>query len=358
VSHQPERKAKDCLNCGVTVHGRFCHVCGQENIATHQNFAGLIKHFIYDIFHFDGKFFDTLKFLIVKPGFVAKQYVKGKRVSYLDPIRMYLFTSAVFFVLFFSIAKPDVNVSSTPETFLTRQERLELIEELKKEQKPGSNDSILLNDLAILMDTIKPLRKSELKSVPEDVFLNISGAGTYKTVEEYDSIQKQAPSKERHGWFKRQLVKKSISINSRYGGNVEEGIRKLWDIFIHRIPYVLFVSLPFFALILKLLYTRRKNFFYSDHAVFTLYHYIFSFFILIFTFVFGRLGKWLGWQVFNWLLALLYLFWFFYLYKSLRNFYGQRRAKTIGKFILLNILGFVTILILFLVFIFFSIFQL
>ena len=32
MSHLPERKEKDCLNCGTTVFGKYCHVCGQENL--------------------------------------------------------------------------------------------------------------------------------------------------------------------------------------------------------------------------------------------------------------------------------------------------------------------------------------
>ena len=37
---------------------------------------------------------------------------------------------------------------------------------------------------------------------------------------------------------------------------------------------------------------------------------------------------------------------FFYLYKALRNFYGQRRAITIFKFIILNILALAIVLLL------------
>jgi hypothetical protein len=85
------------------VQGRFCQVCGQENIVPKQGFWSLTRHFIYDIFHFDGKFFDTLRLLFFKPGTISKEYVLGKRMRYLDPIRMYLFTSAVFFLVFFSV---------------------------------------------------------------------------------------------------------------------------------------------------------------------------------------------------------------------------------------------------------------
>lgn len=358
MSHQPERKEKDCLNCGIIVNGRFCHHCGQENIVTHQKFTGLTRHFIYDIFHFDGKFIDTFKYLLLRPAFVAKEYVKGKRATYLDPIRMYLFTSAVFFVVFFSVAKPDMKVSSKPEAYLNKRERIEYISLLKQKQGLNTGDTIVLNDLKNLQDSSKPLKRADIVSLPRKPTWNLAGSADYKTVREYDSLQRAVSADERHSWFRQQLIKKGISINDKYSGNVEEGLKKFWESFLHRMPYILFLSLPFFALILKLLYARRKNFYYSDHAVFTLYHYIFSFFILMAMLGFNALGKWLHWEIFNWLLFLLFVYWLFYLYKSLRNFYGQRRGKTIVKFLLLNLLGFVTILFLFLVFIFFSLFQL
>ena len=133
------------------VHGRYCHVCGQENIVTHQNFTALTKHFVYDIFHFDGKFFETVKHLFFKPGFVAKQYVNGKRASHLDPIRMYLFVSAVFFLFFFSFAKPDFKVTKTPEPFLTNAERVDLANELKEELNENPSDSTIVRQIQQLL---------------------------------------------------------------------------------------------------------------------------------------------------------------------------------------------------------------
>lgn len=359
MSHQPQRKAKDCLNCGTIVHGRYCHTCGQENIVTHQNFTGLARHFIYDIFHFDGKFFDTLKNLLFKPGIVAKEYVKGRRASYLDPIRMYLFTSAVFFLLFFSLAKPDVQPTSLSEPYLTNAQRADIAQRLGKKKNLNVPDTMLLNDLTALLDTSKPLKQSEISSIPPKRAIDIDGIDKYKSINEYDSLQKTLPADKRDGWIEQKLVKKGISFNTKYGDNVEEGNRQFWDNFLHQMPYVLFISLPFFALILKLLYIRRKNFFYSDHAVFTLYHYIFSFFILLFMFAFDWAGDVTDWaSFFNWLMAGLAIAWFVYLYKSMRHFYGQSRFKTIGKFFLLNFLGFTVMIFLFVIFIVFSIFQL
>ena len=355
MSHQPERKAKDCLNCGTMVHGRFCHICGQENIITHQNFTGLTKHFIYDIFHFDGKFFDTLKYLLFKPGFVAREYVKGRRAKYLDPIRMYLFTSAVFFVLFFSFVNPDLKVAD-PKTYLTVPQRAALVKELQKKQKQNIKDSSILKKIELLLDTSKQVKRSDIYTGKFSPVIDFGGK-QYNSLNEYDSSQNLLPPGKKDGWLERKIIQKGISIDSKYAGNTEEVIRDFFESFLHRMPYLLFLSLPFFALILKLLYIRRKTFFYSDHAIFTLYHYIFSFFILLVIFGFIALKDWLHWELFDWITSLLFLFWFFYLYKSLRNFYGQRRAKTIGKFLLLNLLGFLTMLLLFVIFLFFSIFQ-
>ncbi|MDI9363304.1 MAG: DUF3667 domain-containing protein [Flavobacterium sp.] len=95
MSHLKERKEKQCLNCNAIIYGRFCHVCGQENVEPKESFLYLVKHFLEDITHFDGKFFDTLRYLILRPGFLAYKYMSGKRNSNLNPIRMYIFTSAI-----------------------------------------------------------------------------------------------------------------------------------------------------------------------------------------------------------------------------------------------------------------------
>ena len=68
-----------------------------------ETFWGLLTHFVYDITHFDSKFFSTLKYLFAKPGFLSLEFLKGRRASYLHPIRMYVFTSALFFVIFFTL---------------------------------------------------------------------------------------------------------------------------------------------------------------------------------------------------------------------------------------------------------------
>src|SRR6185503_21178833 len=126
VSHSPLRKEANCLNCGATVQGRYCHVCGQENVEPKETFWHMFTHFFYDITHFDSKFFETVKDLAFKPGFLSKQYMLGRRASYLHPVKMYVFTSAIFFLLFFSFFS-SIAFKSTIDNPLTRKQREELI---------------------------------------------------------------------------------------------------------------------------------------------------------------------------------------------------------------------------------------
>jgi hypothetical protein len=354
VSHQPERKEKDCLNCGTDVHGRFCHVCGQENIVGHQNFWSLCKHFVYDILHFDGKFYPTLYNLFTRPGRVAKEYVKGKRASYLDPIRMYLFTSAVFFLIFFSVNSFRVN----PEDIggqISNKERYKLAKSKEKKLKSDPSDTVLQRQIALLRDTARPI-DLQAAGLNEDYSVLSFSERKYNSEREYDSVQNLLPKAERDNWFKGRLIKKSIAINQKYGKD-SEGANAFISFLVHKLPYLLFVSLPFFAFLLKLLYIRRKSFFYSDHAVFTLYHYIFTFILLLFVFAFNALKTWTGWHALGWLVTLLGIYWPVYLYFEMKTFYGQGWARTLGKFLLLNILGILVLNLLMIFFVLFSIFQ-
>lgn len=94
-----------CLNCKTTLQGDFCHRCGQPKLDTHHDsFLHTMTHFIGDFVHFDSQIFRTAIPLLFKPGFLVNEYFKGKRVSYLPPIRMYVFLSFLFFFLTFSLS--------------------------------------------------------------------------------------------------------------------------------------------------------------------------------------------------------------------------------------------------------------
>lgn len=357
MSHIPQRKEKDCLNCGTTVQGKYCHNCGQENVVPHETFWHMVKHFLYDITHFDSKFFDSMKFLLLKPGFLPLEYIRGRRASYLNPVKKYVFTSAIFFLLFFSFFLDDNSFKLSISKPLSPEDRANFIKKVESElQKDTASHKWKLALLA-LSDSSRLITYSDADSYfTDNKPLTIRGR-SYNSVKDYDSVQRSLPKAQRDNWFKKAGVRKSLEIREKYRNNTTLAVNKIRDSFLQKLPYLLFVSLPFFALILKLLYFRHRDIFYIDHGIFTIYHYIFSFILLLVFFSLNKLNGYLQWDIIEIISAIIFLSGGFYLYKSMRNFYKQRRLKTITKFLLLNIAGLVMMVFLFAFFVLFSVFE-
>lgn len=411
MSHQPERKEKDCLNCGAEVQGRFCHVCGQENAEPKQTTWALITHFFYDITHFDGKFFSTVKYLVRKPGFLPKEYIKGRRAFYLHPIRMYVFSSALFFAIFFSlfnvkslgIGKEEDNAGEKDKVSSQTSNKQKALRNAKTKEDslrietyfngihsylaPGiKKDSSNTDTLGRQKEKQKALKKAKtfydsvsieayygaveatekakkegnqvyIEPYIEDDYENLKFNAKFDSKAAYDSAQKALPKSQRDGWFKRLVNYRSIELNKKYHHQSKQFLRDLADKFIHTFPYLLFVSLPLYALFLKLLYVRQKKFYYVDHGIFLVYLYIFTFLILLIMFSLNALEN--LWNT-NWIWLLqtaLIVYGVVYTVKAMRNFYEQGRGKTILKFTLLNIMAFISLTILFTLFFILTVFR-
>ncbi|MDH7462542.1 DUF3667 domain-containing protein [Chitinophagaceae bacterium 26-R-25] len=346
MSHFHQRKEKNCLNCETEVIGRYCHVCGQENIEPKESFGHLLMHFFNDITHFDGKFFSSVVMLFKKPGFLAKEYMKGRRASYLNPIRMYVFTSAIFFFLFFAFFKPGIH----PNKERTKEAK----------EVAGKGDTMDAED-SIAIAKSEALRKNIPITVDSANKISISGDGQEFTDKaEYDRYQESLPKEKRDGFLKKQYVHRMIWLHKKYdrpeGGGGNELIHDLLERFFHSLPYMLFVSLPLYALFLKLLYARNKQFYFADHGIFLIYLYIFTFIFLLVFFTLSRIS---GFAHFSWLsyiLILMFLGGVYYAYRAMRIFYEQGRRKTIAKFLIFNILTSISLLVLFTIFFIFSVY--
>lgn len=330
MSHFPERKEKVCLNCGSLLHGRYCHECGQENIEPKESFWHLTTHFIYDLTHFDGKFFSTLKFLLFRPGFLSREYFKGRRSGYLHPVKMYVFTSALFFLLFFS--------------FYSQYNPFNYVESNK-------DHADTLRSVAQPVSTVK-------KNTDEDTLdLSSHSSTNYRSVQQYDSVQNTLPEAKKDDWGTRHMMRRSIALNEKYHDNPKAIVEVLSEKFTHLFPQMLFVSLPLFALALSLLYVRRKQFYYVNHVVFTLNLYCAIFIMILGALLLGSFFKLFHWHlnaVFTGIVSLLILF---YGYKAMSVFYGQSPRKTFLKYLLLLLLGFVIMLFIFMIFGAFSMFT-
>jgi Protein of unknown function (DUF3667) len=419
VSHLKERKEKNCLNCQTTVIGRYCHVCGQENLEPKETVWHLVQHFFNDITHFDGKFFSTVGLLLRKPGFLPAEYMAGRRMSYLNPIRMYVFTSAIFFLILFALKNPKdmVHTENKPDRGETiadlKQDRVKLLQELAGDSDHGDSvdtrkDIVRLDmkleaikkyygdttrrafttqEIGLLLvreinDSL-PETKELLSALPlkeqqkiyrnihqsarnyrdsaggknEDGQSNLFGeiAGNYRTEEAYDSAERALPDSLRDSWLQRAVIHKCIAANIEFNKDKKAYFEHVAENILHSIPKVLFVSLPIFALILNIMYfRRRKTYYYVDHGIFTIHLYCATFILSMAILLLSQLVSTFGIRWINIVAGILiFAIWVYiaiYLYKAMRGFYRQGRFKTFLKYCLICLLAFTVNLIIFVIF--------
>jgi hypothetical protein len=362
MSSVKHRKEKDCLNCGHVVEEKFCTHCGQENIVTKEDAFHMVTHAIADYFHFEHKFFGTIGPLLLKPGKLTKEYVAGKRMASIHPIRLYIFISIVFFLVILSGNKSDekevekkkpvaTNKTLSPKEIDSLQaEKIEAVEEAMKyvPMKSAVRDSIL--------KAAKEDIKKDSSNTDTDINL-FTGKKKKKwggnwgvkdtTVADYEKHQLALPKGQRDGFIKHYINKRSIELN-KYPNPTE----KFKEDLLHNIPKMMFLLLPMFALILKLVYIN-KNKYYYEHLIYSFHLHSAIFLSVLVT----MLLKWLfgfvydisGWLAF---FCTIYIIW--YVYRSLRTFYGSTRWITVLKIFFLSFAYTIVFTICFLIIIAFS----
>jgi hypothetical protein len=340
MSHNQLRKEKNCLNCGHTVEERYCPHCGQENIELHDSTLHLLLHFIQDIFHYEGRTWHTLRNLIRKPGQVAAEYLEGKRVLNIPPIRLYFFTSTIFFLLLFYLFKPDkLYVHDHPLADLNK--RMHYLKEEKK-QRMSTSDTLQINQLIVsLQQAIDSTRKVIGDTLDPELVLDL-GDSLSNAVNESDSL----------GWFEKLMLKRTEErrkeLEEQSPGDNGAPLRELAMEIFHKLPQLIFLSLPFFAFFLKIMYFRSKHRLYVDHFIFSIYQYAYLYSVLTVYFLLSWLsGKVDSDTLQHWIgniQAGIVLYLFIYLLLAMKRFYAARWRYLLPKYVLLMMLMTFTLL--------------
>lgn len=85
-----------CANCNGHVETNFCPSCGQKSHLQRITFSHVIHEGLHSITHADKGFLLLVKSLLTRPGFVAKEYIEGKRKRYFNPLSFLVISSALF----------------------------------------------------------------------------------------------------------------------------------------------------------------------------------------------------------------------------------------------------------------------
>jgi hypothetical protein len=95
----PTEEKPRCANCDAKLKGDYCHKCGEKHL-DRQDFA--LSKFLADslksLTHLDSKLLRSLAWLVLRPGFLSAEYLRGKRKPYLKPLALFLIINALYFV--------------------------------------------------------------------------------------------------------------------------------------------------------------------------------------------------------------------------------------------------------------------
>jgi hypothetical protein len=216
----PHHAAGDCLNCGAAVSGNYCHECGQETVLHPPSTREFVHEFIGHYVALEGKLWKSLLLLLFRPGQLTLEYIKGRRVRYIQPLRIYL----TFSLIFFAVAKyaSHDEVPAAPSAHVNKKG------DLMREDAPG-----------------------EIAAGTADLRKSIGSINAHWG-EQADRFSRMTPDE------------RDKVMRATFGSYV---------------PYAVFLMMPLFALYLKVLYLgagRR----YGEHLLFALHVNAFAFLAL------------------------------------------------------------------------------
>jgi hypothetical protein len=309
-----------CENCGAPLSGRFCAQCGQAAINYRRSFRHIFVDLLDEFLNWDSKFFATIGLLLVRPWKLTNEFLSGRRVRYVHPLRLYLLASIVFFFAVNYWAK------SIPPTKLSNQDRAEIQAELKNEDLPPDARAKL--EKALKLDS--PTPTSATPNVPKppgsppeastktDQTLSKEGERAF-----FQSGNPQTP-------FEKWLETRAKEKMGEHGTNMQLFIRTL----ISNLPYMVLCCIPLFAFVLKVLYLRRKVL-YIDHLIYALHIHTFAYLavMLIVAITIGLNGLVPG-ALAGWIIGLLWATFAVQIFLSIRRVYRQSWFFTIFKFFL------------------------
>jgi len=294
-----------CENCGTELRGHFCSNCGQAAIDYRRSFRHVIVDVLDSFLNWDSKFVRTIGLLLWRPGWLTNQFVDGRRVRFLHPLRLYLLVSIVFFLSAKLIPVSDATTTKAedlpPEARARYEEKMAKVRAL---QKDGSVFTFTTDDKEPGVSPVPPAPPTDSKppadpaqpAVPE-VPAPSTTAGNEPaapnptaTPSETEALIDEIKHEVATG-KKKTPEKKKGDLHVQFGNNKdgpktpfeamleqrikdrigEDGTKaKLFiETLRSNLSTMMLFCVPVFAFILKILYIRQKRF-YIEHLVYAL----------------------------------------------------------------------------------------
>ena len=360
----------NCENCGTPLTGHYCPKCGQPAIDYRRSFRHVIVDVLDSFLNWDSKFIHTIALLIVKPWRLTNEFLAGKRVSYLHPLRLYLLASILFFFAVNFWVK-SIHIQSGKDSFSDLRAQVEA--DLQKENliQPGKN---LSSDVRAEIETglaglptenLTPEQSARVEKARDlanqatDIAAAAKEKITPKDLAEEAAKSKETPKKESanesssespviqfgddkepKNWLEKWLQDRAKEKFGEHGTKAQIFFITL----INNFPYMMLCCIPLFAFVLKILYIR-KRIFYIDHLVYALHIHTFAY-VAVMLIVAATLGLFriVPPALAGWIVGLLWFLFAIQVFLSIRRVYRQGWFFTMFKFF---VGGFVYLIVLF-----------
>jgi hypothetical protein len=275
-----------CPNCGTPLNSnhRFCPQCGQVNHDLNLTVHHVLGEMMEGWLHFDNKSFQTIRKLIFHPGYLTGEFIRGRRVKYVAPIRLYIFLSFFFFLL---LGQP--------------------VEKYTESQK---------DDIGGFSISFYNINSQDLRGF---------------TSVQIDSVMSRHDIK--RTIFNTYLVRQLARIGS--GGSNE-----FKHMLLKAVSYMMFALMPVFAFFVYLLH-RKKEHWYMHTLIFSVHFHCFTFLLLILSQVVYHLTGIS--ELFLTVPVILPL----YLFLAFRSIYSNSRFLTLVKTIVIGFFHAASMVVLF-----------
>ncbi len=331
-----------CLNCGTELKGPFCYYCGQPDRNFMRFFPALLRDLMEDLLDLDSRFMRTIKPLMFKPGRLTRDYMDGRRFRYAPPMRLYIFSSIVFFLLAAFLSSDAITIGGVENNngiihiTADSEEEQQMVEDALSNIPPDIREQIDI-DQAISEANKEEKKNDWFKS--EDISFND---------EPWNRETNPVDIKWLPDWIN-DRINDEIEGSPQKAQQINENPNLLVDKVFDILPATMFVLLPVVALIFKFWYLFAKRY-YVEHLIFSLHNHSFIFISLIVLLLANVAGSFLSLHGYpaavtgtEWLVIAISVWIPLYLLISLRVVYQQGWLLTVGKFFVIGI-SYVTLL--------------
>lgn len=370
-----------CGNCGTELLGETCYQCGQPTKGLVRQFSSIMGDFLDTVLNIDSRVFRTMGPLIFRPGYLTQEYFSGRRIRFVSPVRLFFFLAVLTF-LFAQFSLPEmgrgerndvVQVNNGSGKKLAGAKTIEEVEKLRaetlaelaeakretggipmvgaalekaktqvnreadkrivelKKQTPTATGDTKAPGKTTAADAVvvaKPADPVDAEDVEDGADISFNGEvwhpekNPIKVTWVPDSVNK---------WFN------SLAQRAKDNGKkVNKDPKVLVEAVLSSLPMTLFIMLPIFALLLKLMFIFKRRL-YMEHLIVALHSHAFLMVAIFILILFNDILAWVGSS--SWLetpitilTTLLWIWMPIYLFLMQKRVYQQGWIMTFIKY--------------------------